>query len=64
MKVYVTVETCQGFVHEAMAYLTEESAHNAEKTWLKTMDIKDDLDRQAKADNGTEFLVFEAELKP
>lgn len=64
MTIYVTVETCQGIVHEATAYLTEESAQAAEKVWLKTMEIKDDLDRQAKTDNGTEFLIFEAELKP
>ncbi len=31
MKVFVTVETFQGALHEAMVYMTEESALSAEK---------------------------------
>ena len=64
MTVHVTVQTCQGAVDTIRAYLTEESALAAQKQWLQEMDIKDDDARQAKADSGTEFLVFEAELKP
>lgn len=64
MTIRLTVETCQGIVEEVRAFLSEESALAAEKKWLKEMDIKDDAGRQAKADRGTEFLVFEAELKP
>lgn len=64
MTIHVTVETCQGVVEEVRAFLSEESAVAAEKKWLQKMDIKDDAGRQAKADAGTEFLVFEAELKP
>jgi len=62
--IHITVETCQGMVEEVQAFLEEESAHAAEQKWLQEMDIKDDEHRQAKADSGTEFLVFEAELKP
>ena len=64
MTVHVTVQTCQGVVDTIRAFLTEDSAIVAEKKWLREMDIKDDASRQAKADSGTEFLVFEADLKP
>jgi hypothetical protein len=64
MTIHVTVETCQGVVEEVRAFLSQESAHGAEQKWLREMHIKDDGHRQAKADGGTEFLVFEAELKP
>jgi len=64
MKIHVTVETCQGVVEEVRAFLSEESAVASERKWLQEMDIKDDAGREAKADGGTEFLIFEAELKP
>ena len=64
MTVHVTVQTCQGVVDTIRAFLTEESAIAAEQKWLREMGICDDEHRQAKADSGTEFLVFEAELKP
>ena len=64
MTIHVTAQTCQGVVDTIRAFLTEESAIAAERRWLQEMGIRDDAHRQAKADNGTEFLVFEAELKP
>ena len=64
MTLYVTIETFQGVVENVHAYLSEESANAAEKQWLLEMDIHDDEDRQAKSDGGTEFVIFESELKP
>ncbi len=64
MTIHVTVQTCQGVVDTIRAFLTEESAIAAERKWLREMGIRDDAHRQAKADNGIEFLVFEVELKP
>ncbi|HOD52678.1 MAG TPA: hypothetical protein PKJ78_21800 [Candidatus Hydrogenedentes bacterium] len=64
MTIHVTVKTCQGIVAEVRGFLEKESASAAERKWLKEMNIKDKADRQARADGGTEFLVFEAELKP
>ncbi len=64
MKVFVTIETFQGVLHEAKAYMSEESALHAEKAWLKGMDIKSKATREGKSDNGTSFTVMECELKP
>jgi hypothetical protein len=64
MTIHVTVETCQGVVEEVHAFVNEESANAAEQKWLQEMDIKDDADRQAKADGSTELLVSEAQPKP
>jgi len=64
MTIHVTVQTCQGVVDTIRAFLSEESAITAEREWLREMGIGDDAHRQAKADSGTEFLVFEAELMP
>ena len=64
MTIYVTVETCLGIVAEVRGFLRKQSARAAERKWLKETNIKNKADRQAKADGGMEFLVFEAELKP
>jgi hypothetical protein len=64
MKVFVTVETFQGVLHEATTYMTEESALRAEKTWLKKTGIKNRDARECKSDDGTSFTVMECDLKP
>lgn len=64
MTVYVTVETFQGVLQDARAYLTEESALDAEKNWLREMCITSPESREGKSDNGTSFTVMECELKP
>ena len=64
MTIYVTVETCLGIVAEVRGFLRKQSARAAERKMVKKTNIKDKADRQARADGGTEFLVFEAELKP
>lgn len=64
MKVFVTVETFQGVLHDAMVYMSEESALGAEKAWLNEMGITSADARECKSDNGTSFTVMEFELKP
>lgn len=64
MNLYVTVEQHQGVIAEIHAYRTEESADEAERQWLKKYDIHDEISREGKAQNGTEFLIWECELSP
>ena len=64
MKVFVAVETFQGVVHDATAYMTEESARRAEKTWLREQGIKSQNARECKSDDGTSFSVIQSDLKP
>ena len=64
MKVFVTIETFQGVLHEARAYMTEESSLRAEKAWLDEMGITSQDARECKSDDGTSFMVMECELKP
>jgi hypothetical protein len=64
MKVFIAVETFQGVVHDATAYMTEESARRAEKAWLGRMGIKSQDARECKSDDGTSFSVMECDLKP
>lgn len=64
MKVFVTVETFQGVLHEAKAYMSEESALAAEKAWLAKTGIISQDARECKSDDGTSFTVMECELKP
>ncbi len=64
MTVYVTVETFQGVLEDVRTYLTEESARDAEKNWLREMSIKSPESREGKSDNGTSFTVMECDLKP
>ena len=64
MTVYVSVETCQGVIAETTAYLTQESAEKAERRWLKQHRIRNDDEREAKSQNGTEYVLRECKLKP
>ena len=63
MKVCVTVDICQGVVDDIQVLLTEKSALEIEQTWLQSHDVKNELDRQCKAQNGTELLIFECQLR-
>lgn len=64
MTIYVTVETSQGVIAEVTAYLTLESAEQAERHWLKDNRIRTDAERDNKSQLGTEFAVRECPLKP
>ena len=58
------VEMFQGLVAGVKVFLTPNSARDAEKEWLKEHGIEDGVHRDGKAQNGTEFIVQECELKP
>ena len=64
MTVYVTVQSCQGLIHEARAHLTEQGAAKAERRWLRKRGIHTPDDREAQARNGNEIRIFEAKLAP
>jgi len=64
MNVYVAVEVFQGLVTETNVFLGQESAEQAEQQWLKEHGITDDVGRECKAQNGTEFIVRECDVKP
>lgn len=64
MTIYVTVETSQGVIAEVVAYLTFESAEQAERHWLKANSIRTDAARENRSQLGTEFAVLECPLKP
>jgi hypothetical protein len=51
-------------VDKVKVFLTPESAKKAEQKWLRRHGIRDDIDREAKAGNGTEIILMECELKP
>ena len=63
MKVFIAIETFQGVVHDATAYMTEESARHAEEAWLGQVGIKSQDARECKSDDGTSFSVMECDLK-
>ena len=64
MKVFITVETLQGVVHDAKVFVTEKSARLEEAQWLSEQGIKSQDVREDQSDRGTEFLILEADLKP
>jgi|GEM_PF-1894097 len=64
MTVYVIVELFQGMVNEVNAFLKRESAERAEQQWLEEHGITDDVGRECKAQNGTQFIVRECDVKP
>ncbi len=61
--IYVTIEMLQGNIAEVRAYWNEHLAKIVEQRWLKDNDIRNELDREAKAQNGTEFYVYECTLE-
>ena len=61
--IYVTIEMLQGNIAEVRAYWNEHLAQIAEQQWLKDNNINNNLDRDAKAQNGTEFHVYECPLE-
>jgi len=57
MTVHVVVEMFQGVVNDVKVFFSEESA------WLAGHDITNDMDREGKAHNGTELLIFECKVE-
>ena len=63
MTAHVVVEIFQGVVNDVKVFLSWEAANEAEKAWMTEHDITDDMDREGKAQNGTELLMFECEVE-
>ena len=63
MTVYVTLDMFQGVVNDINVFLPEKSVQKIEQEWLQRHDIKDEIDRECKAQNGTELIIFECKLR-
>ena len=63
ISIHVTIELLQGNIAEVRAYWNEHMADKAEHQWLKENNIRNKLDREAKAQNGTEFHIYECTLE-
>ena len=63
ISIHVTIELLQGNIAEVRAFWNEHLADMAEQHWLKENNIRSKLDREAKAQNGTEFYVYECTLE-
>lgn len=61
--VHVTVEIFQGIIHEVRVSKSQEQAEIVEKDWLVENDIEDEISREGKAANGTEFKIFECRVE-
>jgi len=61
--VYVTVELFQGNIVDVRTFWNEHLANIAEKNWLKDNNIRSQLDREAKIQNGTEFHIYTCTLE-
>ena len=62
MKVYVTIALFKGLMDEVLVYRSEKSALNRETEWLHKTGIRDEISREAKFGEGTEFHIVETEL--
>ena len=62
MKLYVTISMFKGLMNEVHVYQSEKSALNMETEWLEKTGIRDDISREAKFGEGTEFHIVETEL--
>ena len=61
---HVTFELFQGHINDIQVTWNENAAQLAEQRWLTDNNIKYQLDRNAKAQNGNEFQMFECTLDP
>jgi len=61
--VFVAVELYKGIVGEVRAFKSLESAEEAENKWLAEAGIEDEISRECKAGDGTEYHVFECQLE-
>jgi hypothetical protein len=63
MTLFVAAELFQGVVNDVRVLFTQESAEKAEQGWFSVNAITDDVGRERKGQNGTEFTVHEWEVK-
>ena len=62
MKVFVTIALFKGLMDEVNVFDSEIAALHMETVWLEKMGIKDEISREAKFGEGTEFHIVETEL--
>jgi len=62
-KVYVTIECVQGIIADVRVFQTESAADLVDQKWLTENSIRDDIDRECKARNGTEFHIYTCTLE-
>ena len=62
MKVYVTIALFKGLMDVVHVYQSEKSALHMETEWLRKTGIRNDISREAKFGEGTEFHIVETEL--
>jgi len=64
MTVYVVVELVQGVLGEVRVFRSKESAEKAERKWLKKHGITNEIEREGHAQNGTELIVRQSNVRP
>ena len=63
MRVYVAVNILQGVICDVQVFVSKKYVQKIEQEWLKSNKIKTKIDRNCKAQNGTELLIFICELE-
>jgi len=63
MTVYVTLDIFHGVVNNIYVFLTEKSAQKIEQEWLKKHEVKGEIERECKAQNGIELIIYECKLR-
>ena len=64
MRVYVVIELVQGVLDEVRVFRSKESADKTELRWLKDYGITNDIEREGHAQNGTELIVRQSNVRP
>ena len=63
MKVFVAVRLMQGVLDEVRVVRSRKAAERVEREWLVEQGIVDEMGREGKAQNGTEFFVRECAVE-
>ncbi len=64
MEIYVCVPMEEGIVRGVCAFVTDDSAKQAEDKWLAEHELTDEKRRDDASDWGTGFAIWECPLKP
>ena len=63
MTIYVCLDIFQGVVNDIQVFLSEKSDLKIEQEWLKKHEVKGEVDRECKAQNGIELIIHECKLR-
>jgi len=63
MTIYVCLDIFQGVVNDIQVFLSEKSALKIDQEWLKKHEVKGEVDRECKAQNGTELIIHDCKLR-